>query len=114
MEILQERERNASARFRPIVVRELAIYAHTQNLGVTGLEIFLESFQARYLLGSGRCPIEWIEHQHNVFFTFELVQREFGSAQMALQFEVRRMFADFNHDRSPLQKIRAPDGRFRK
>ena len=97
MKILQKRERNAAARFRPIVVREPAIDAHTQNLGVTGLEVFLESFQAGNFLGSSRCPIQWIEHQHDVFLPLELVQREFGPAQMARQFEVRRLFADFNH-----------------
>ena len=62
MEILQEWERNPTTRFRPIVMRESAIDAHTQNLGVTGLELFFESFQARYFLGSGRCPIERIEN----------------------------------------------------
>ena len=82
MEVLQEREGNPTARFRPIVVRESAVDAYTQNLGITGLELFPESFEARYLLGSGRGPIERIEHQHYIFLTSELVQREFSSAQV--------------------------------
>jgi hypothetical protein len=39
MKILQERKGNSAARFRPVVVRESAINAHTHNLGVTGLEL---------------------------------------------------------------------------
>ena len=39
MKILKQRERNAAQRFRPIVVGESAVDAHTQNLGVAGLEL---------------------------------------------------------------------------
>ena len=97
MKILQERERNAAARLRPIVVAESTVDAHTHNLGVSGLELFFESFEAGNFPGSSRCPIQRIEYQHDVLLTFELVQREFGPPQMACQFEVRRLFADFNH-----------------
>ena len=78
MKILQERERNAAARLRPIVVAESTVDAHTHNLGVSGLELFFESFEAGNFPGSSRCPIQRIEYQHDVLLTFELVQREFG------------------------------------
>ncbi|MGH7784963.1 MAG: hypothetical protein ACREO5_14115, partial [Candidatus Binatia bacterium] len=71
---------------------------HTQNLGITGLEVFLESFQAGNFLGSCWCPIQRIEHQHDIFLTFELIQREFCAPQMAGQLKVGRLFTDFNHD----------------
>jgi hypothetical protein len=76
---------------------ESAVNAHTHNLGVRSLELFFESFQAGNFLRSSRRPIQWIEHQHDVLLTFELVQREFGASQMAGQLEVRRLFADLNH-----------------
>lgn len=104
MKILQERKRNAAARFRPVVMRESAVNTYTHNLGVTGLELFLESLKTRNFAGSGGCPIQRIEHQHNVFLPLELLQCEFGSAQMARQFEVRRLFADFNHEDSSSYK----------
>ena len=80
-------------------MREPAVNTYTHNLGVTGLELLFQSLQARNLLGSSGCPIQRIEHQHDVFLPFELAEREFGSAQMAGQLEVRRLLADFNHDR---------------
>jgi hypothetical protein len=79
MKILQERKRNAATGFRPIVVEKSAVDAHTHNLGVSGLELFFENFEAGNLPGSSRCPIQRIEYQHAVLLTFELVQSEFGA-----------------------------------
>jgi hypothetical protein len=78
-------------------VGKSAIDTHTHNLGVSGLELFFESFEAGDFFGSSRCPIQRIEYQHDVLLAFELVESEFGAPQMAGQFEVRRLFADFNH-----------------
>ena len=97
MKILQQWKGNPATGFRPIVVGKSAIDAHTHNLSVSGLELFFESFEAGNFLGSSRCPIQRIEYQPDVLLPFELVQREFGAPQMAGQFEVRRLFADFNH-----------------
>jgi hypothetical protein len=69
-------------------------------LGVRGFELFLKSFQARYLLGSSRGPIQRIEHQHDIFLPLELAQGKLGSAQVTGQFEIRSLFADFDHDDS--------------
>ena len=98
MEILQQRERHAAQRFRPVIVGKSAIDAHTQHLGVTGLELALESFESRDLLASSRRPIQGIEHQHDIFLALELIQGELGASEMADEFEIRRLFADFNHD----------------
>ena len=76
MEILQQRERHAAQRFRPVVMGKTAVDAHTQNLGVTGLELALQSFESRDLLASSGCPIERIEHQHDVLLPLELIQGE--------------------------------------
>lgn len=74
-----------------------AIDAYTQHLGVAALELALQSFESRDLLASSGCPIQGIEHQHDIFLPLELAQGELGSSQMADQFEIRRLFADFNH-----------------
>lgn len=79
-------------------MRKSAIDAHTQNLGVTGLELVLEGFESRDLLASGGCPIQGIEHQHDVFLTLELAQGELRATQMARQLEIGCWLSNFNHD----------------
>ena len=98
MKVLQQRERHAAQRLRPIVMGESAIDTHTQHLGVAALELALQSFESRDLLASSGRPIQWIEHQHDIFLALELIQGELGARQMADQFEIRRCFTDFNHD----------------
>jgi hypothetical protein len=46
-----------------------------------------------------------IEHQHDVLLPLELVEAELGSRQVTGKLEVRRLFADFNHDDFPPKKI---------
>jgi hypothetical protein len=58
--------------FAQLSLAKPAVDAHTQNLGVTRLELVLESFESRNLSASSRRPIQRIEHQHDVFLTFEL------------------------------------------
>ena len=82
-------------------MREPAVDTHTHNLGVTSLELFFESFEARYLLGSSGCPIERIEHQHYVFLPFELTQGEFRTAQVTGQLEIRCLLTNSDHAYSP-------------
>src|SRR4029450_13189923 len=82
-------------------MRESAVHAHTHNLGVTSLELFFESFEARYVLGSSGCPIERIEHQHYIFLPFELTQGEFGSAQVTGQLKIRCLLTNSDHAYSP-------------
>jgi hypothetical protein len=63
-------------------VAKSAVDAYTQNLGVTGLEVIDYRFQTRNLSGSSRCPIERVEHQHDVLLPLELAQAELGSRQV--------------------------------
>ena len=98
MEVLQKRERNPAQRLRPIVMGKSAIDAHTQNLGVTGLELVLEGFESRHLLASGGCPIQGIEHQHNVLLPLELAQGELRATQMANQLKIGGLLTNLDHD----------------
>ena len=75
-----------------------AVDANTQDLGVAALELGFKRFESRNLLASSGCPIQRIEHQHDIFLTLELIQSELGPGQMTDEFEIWRWFADFNHD----------------
>lgn len=87
-------------------MRKTAIDTHTQNLGITGLELALQSFEPRYLLASGGCPIQGIEHQHDVFVALELAQGELRTTQMAGQLEIGGLLANLDHDEpSSLKKL---------
>ena len=98
VEVLQQWEGDAAQRFCPVVMGKPAVDANTQNLGVAALELALERFESRNLLASSRCPIQWIEHQHDIFLALELVEAELGSGQVTCQLKIGSLLSDSDHD----------------
>ena len=98
MKVLKQWEGDAAQRFCPVVMGKSAVDANTQNLGVAALKLAFDRFESRNLLASSRCPIQWIEYQHDVFPAFELVQRELGSGQVTRQLKIGRLLSNSDHD----------------
>ena len=98
VKVLKQWEGYAAQRLCPVVMGESAVDANTQNLGVAALELAFDRFESRNLLASSRCPIQWIEHQHDVFLAFELAQRKLGSSQVAHKLKIRRLLSNSDHD----------------
>ena len=113
MKILQERKRYSAQRLCPVIVGKSAVDAHTQHLGVTGLKLALHRFESRHFLASSRRPIQRIEHQHDVFPTFELTQGKLGSSQVARQFEVGSLLSNSDHYDFSSKKIKRSNERSR-
>jgi hypothetical protein len=66
-------------------------------LGIGGLEVIDDSFEAGNLLGSSGCPVQRIEYQHYVFLPFELAQGKLGSTQVTRQLEIGRLLTNSDH-----------------
>jgi len=70
-------------------------------LGVAALELAFERFDSRNLFASSGSPIQWIEHQHDIFLTFELVKGELDSGQVTRQVKIGSLLSDSDHDDFP-------------
>lgn len=71
IEVGQQRIGDAVKRRRPCLVAELTVYADTQDLGITGLELLFERFESRDFNASCRGEIQWIKHEKDILGTVE-------------------------------------------
>src|SRR5262249_35528144 len=82
-------------------VREGAVHAHTQDLGVGGFQLFQVLLEVFHLLGSTTGESKDVEGQHNIFLAAVLAQSyifQIVSIEV-LQFEVGSDIADLEFGR---------------
>src|ERR1017187_3936759 len=101
--IAKQREGDANF-FRPRLVREGRIHAHTQHLGIGSFQLGEVLLESLHLLGSTTGEGEDVERQGDVLLPFEIMQRNLVSA-LVLQGEIRRHVAHLDLGRRGLARL---------
>src|ERR1019366_6337089 len=101
--VAEQGEGNANL-FRPRLVREGRIHAHTQHLGIGSFQLAQVLLESLHLLGSTTGEGEDVEGQGDVLLTLEVVQRNLDSV-LVLQGEIRRHVAHLDLGRRGLARL---------